>query len=150
VTPEALVRALESRGVRLAERGDGDLVVKPWSVLPEADREALRQSKVAVLALLRARIVDPLADMDDHALYRHTGVREFLAPFWGEGVFYLISGPQAALRLEAEGKSPSRVYCVCLVLDWRLQGLTLEAQAEAARSRLAEDGRVPCISEHRA
>lgn len=87
---------------------------------------------------------DPLAAFLDADLYRRRDVHEFTAPAWGPGTFHLVQGPQAALQLEASGVPAGRILCACLVLDWRLAGLSVVAQAEAARNRLSAGARVPC------
>jgi len=53
VDAQALIQTLAARGVTLIPDGDG-LIARPRERLTEADREAIRQSKAALLAHLRA------------------------------------------------------------------------------------------------
>lgn len=62
MTPDALLDALERRGLALADDGRGGLRVAPAGLLTPADRAALRRHKAALLSLLARRdALDELA-----------------------------------------------------------------------------------------
>ena len=99
MTPDALLDALERRGLVLGGDGRGGLRVCPAALLTPADRAALRQHKAALLGLLARR------DALDELAWRvppeeAVGVREAVVLDDGHGwaVAFLASDLDAIVR----------------------------------------------------
>ncbi len=63
MTPSSLLLALRARGFTLSLSSGGKPQVAPFSQLTPADLAALKEHRAALLAMLEAEQVEPLAEM---------------------------------------------------------------------------------------
>lgn len=143
MTAEALIADLEARGARLSEREDGALVITPRVVLEDAEREALRAHKAAVLALLRERQARTVAgtDWSRVSLYTLDRVLEVAVP-WSDVPLILAPGCRITRELRAQDPHPGRVWCACELADLLLTGVTPADARKVAETKLAVAGAV--------
>jgi hypothetical protein len=148
----AILADLESRGVRVVER-DGNLVITPRQALREDERQALREHKPAVLALLRERQPrvdqipnagepsDRTADVAALSLYQLDRIIEIAVPALRQTLF-IVPGPAQARELEAEGIGRGRIWDTAEVLDLLLAGVTAQDARSLAEMKLGIAGTV--------
>lgn len=147
MTAAELLASIEARGVRVAPRGES-LAVAPAGVLQDAEREALRARKPAILALLREREARRLprgTGWSHVSLYQLDRVLEVAVP-WSDVPLILAPGCRIALELRARDPQPGRVWCVCEVLDLLLTNVPPDDGRKVAEAKLLFDGRVGGVS----
>ncbi len=140
MTAAELIADLEARGAHVRERA-GALAVSPAGVLQDAEREALRAHKAAVLALLRERQARTVAgtDWSRVSLYTLDRVLEVAVP-WSDVPLILAPGCRIARELRERDPKPGRVWCVCEVL--LLTGVTPDDARKVAEAKLMFGGAV--------
>lgn len=141
MTPAALVDALAARGATITAREDGALVITPRGVLQDADREALRAQKAAVVSLLRERQARTVSGVDWSrvSLYELDRVLEIGVP-WADVPLILTPACRIAAELRSREPRPGRVWCVCEVIDLLLTGVRPEDARKVAEANLAFGG----------
>ncbi len=144
MTPEALLTDIEARGVRVVERA-GSLVASPAGVLGEAEKQALREHKSAVLAVLRDRQSRLLADIVRVPLRNLTRVVEVAVP-WADVPLLISPGCRVARELRLADAKPGRVWCVCEVLDLLLTNVPPDDARKIAEARLTFDADTITVS----
>ena len=142
VIAEAVVAALEARGVKL--RVDGaEIVARPASRVTPEDVAILKHAKSEVVSLLRGR--DLGTDWTRVSLYQLDKVLEIEIPGW-EVRMILAPGCRIARELRATDPKPGRVWCVCEVSDLLLSGVTPEDARKIAEARLMFDATLDGIT----
>jgi hypothetical protein len=144
VSPTALLDALEARGIRLRPDGDRLAYEAPPGVLKEAEREALRAHKAAVLDLLRERRARAAPAGTDWRRVRLADLHHVLeiAVPWTDVPLILAPGCRVARELRARDPKAGRVWCTCEVLDLLLTGVTPEDARKIAEAKLLFNGAV--------
>lgn len=148
MTPLELLSDLEDRGVRLQAAGDWITFEAPRGVLQDAEREALRAHKAAVLALLRGRQARGVAGVDraKFALWQLDRVLEIAVP-WADVPLILAPGCRIARELrERETRSAGRVWCVCEALDLLLTNVPPDDARKIAEAKLLFGGTMAGVS----
>lgn len=150
MTALALLADLEARGVTLRPAGQQIAFEAPVGAMRDADREAIRAHKAAVLVLLRAREarVVPGVDWSRVSLTQLDRVLEVAVP-WADVPVILAPGCRIARELRARDSSPGRVWCVCEVWDLLLTGVKPEDARKVAEARLMFGGAVVSVRQER-
>ena len=133
--PEALISALESRGVSVTVDGE-ELVLRPARAVTAADVAALRERKAEILGLLRAR--DLGADWRAISLYEVDKIVELRIPGF-ETTLILCPGCRVAQELRKTDSQPGRIWCVCEVIDLVTSGVTPGDARAVAQARVLFD-----------
>lgn len=142
-TPAALLQALEARGASITARADGALLIEPKGILQDVERQLLRLHKAAVVSLLQEREARtiPGVDWSRVSLHQLDSVLEIATP-WSDLPLILAPGCRVAAELRARDQLPSRVWCVCELLDLLLVGVTPEDARRVGEAKLLIDGTV--------
>ena len=135
-----IVAEVEARGVRLQPR-DNAIAVMPGGVLEDAEREALRAHKAAVLAFLQERTEQQVQEVALKSLWSLDRTLEIAVPWWPETLF-LVPGPGVARQLAAEGISPGRIWTTAEALDLLLTGVSPDDARCIAETKLTMAGTV--------
>ena len=137
----ALVADLVARGVRLAEKGSGSLVVSPRGALRPGELETLKANKASVLAYLRERhrVVADATDLRRVSLYDLRQVVEVAVP-WADVPLLIAPGCRKARELRARDPKPGRVWCTCEVLDLLLSSVPPDDARKIAEAKLLMAG----------
>ncbi len=142
MTPDDLISAAEAAGLHLEPKEGGVLHVAPRERLTPALREALKDRKAEILALLRQRAQEaPPVEWSRVKLSELDRVLEVAVP-WADVPLILAPGCRLARELRAKDRKPGRVWCVCEALDLLLSGVTPEDARKVAQAKLALAGAV--------